>query len=362
MTSLLVAFIASLLCTFFIIRYEHLHHRFSGDNDLSGPQKVHIQSVPRIGGLSIAAGLAAATLLSFVIQEPKTETLLIMLISAIPVFGIGFAEDVTKTIGIKTRLAFTALSALAVSHFLNSFITSISIVGIDWLLLIPVISILFTCFAITGLANAYNIIDGFNGLAGMVALISLVGIAYVGILVKDPVIASLAFVMIGAIAGFFIWNYPRGLIFLGDGGSYLIGFWIATLSILLVSRHQEISPWFALMVNGYPIFETLFTIYRRKIHRGKNPGMPDAIHFHTLLFRRVLRPAYLGGPDSLGYIANSRTSPYLWILSGCAVIPAILFWESTPILMICAAFFGVAYIAMYRAIVCFKTPKWFHIF
>ena len=76
----------------------------------------------------------------------------------------------------------------------------------------------------------------------MVALISLAGIAYVGIVVGDPLIASLAFVMMGAIAGFFIWNYPKGLIFLGDGGSYLIGFWIATLCVLLISRHEEISP------------------------------------------------------------------------------------------------------------------------
>ena len=309
MTGLLVAFIASLFCTFFIIRYEHLHHHFSGDSELLGPQKVHSQSVPRIGGLSIAVGLSLSTFLSVVIQEPKTAPLLIMLVCAIPVFGVGLAEDVTKTISIKTRLFFTAIGAFAVTHFLNSFITSLAIPGVDWLLLIPAVSILFTCFAIAGLANAYNIIDGFNGLASMVALISLAGIAYVGIVVGDPLIASLAFVMMGAIAGFFIWNYPKGLIFLGDGGSYLIGFWIATLCVLLISRHEEISPWFALMVNGYPIFETLFTIYRRKIHRGKNPAMPDAIHFHTLLFRRVLRPGHQNGLASLSYLANSRTSP-----------------------------------------------------
>lgn len=362
MTGLLVAFIASLICTFFIIRYEHLHFKFSRDDDLSGPQKVHSHSVPRIGGISIAVGLSASATLSVFIQEPKTALLLTILFSSIPVFGIGVAEDLSKRISIKTRLVFTAISALAVSYLLNTFITRLAIPGIDWLLMIPVISIALTCLAITGLANAYNIIDGFNGLASMVALISLVGIAYVGILVGDPPIASLAFVMMGAIAGFFIWNYPRGLIFLGDGGSYLIGFWIAILSVLLVSRHQEISPWFALMVNGYPIFETLFTIYRRKIHRGKNPGEPDAIHFHTLLFRRVLRPTHQNGIAGVHYLANAKTSPYLWMLSGCAVIPAVLFWRSTPVLIACAVLFGLSYIAMYTAIVRFKTPKWLYLF
>ena len=362
MTSLLVAFIASLLCTFFILRYEHLHQQFSGDNDLSGPQKFHSHAVPRIGGLSIAVGLLASAILSAVIQEPKTTPLLTMLGTVAPVFGIGLAEDLTKQIGIRTRLFFTAIGALAVSYLLNSYITTLAIPWIDSFLLIPAASIIFTCFAITGLTNAYNIIDGFNGLASMVALISLAGISYVGIVVGDPLIAGLAFTMMGAIAGFFIWNYPRGSIFLGDGGSYLIGFWIATLSVLLVSRHQKISPWFALMVNGYPIFETLFTIYRRKIHCGKNPGMPDAIHFHTLLFRRVLRPAHQNELIALAYLANSRTSPYLWMLSGCAVIPAVLFWRSTPMLMICATLFSLAYVVIYKAIARFKTPKWLHIY
>jgi UDP-GlcNAc:undecaprenyl-phosphate GlcNAc-1-phosphate transferase len=362
MIGLLTAFITSLICTFLIVRYEHLHSHYSGDNDLLGPQKIHFHLVPRIGGLGIAIGLIVSTLFSAISQEPKTPMLLVLLLCAIPTFAIGITEDITKRIGIQSRLLFTAISAFAISYFLNAYITNLAIPGFDFLLSISIVSVAFTCFAITGLANAYNIIDGLNGLASMVALISLTGIAYVGILVGDPIIASLAFVMIGSIAGFFIWNYPRGLIFLGDGGSYLIGFWIASLSILLVSRHQEISPWFALMINGYPIFETLFTIYRRKIHHGKSFGAPDAIHFHTLLFRRVLRPAHQHHPEKLSYLANSRTSPFLWMLSGCAVIPAVLFWRSTPTLMIFAAIFALSYVQLYKLVVRFKTPKWLHLF
>ena len=361
MIALLIAFITSLLCTFLIIRFEYLHRNFSGDNDFTSPQKVHHDAVPRIGGLGIAIGLAFASALSRLTLEPKATLLLNMLICAMPVFGIGLAEDLTKRVGIKMRLFFTSSSALAVSYSLNSFITGVDIPGVDFLLSIPVISIFFTCFAITGLANAYNIIDGFHGLSSMVGLICLAAIAYIGIMVGDPMISSLAFVMIGAITGFFIWNYPRGLIFIGDGGSYLVGFWVATLSILLISRHTEISPWFARMVNGYPIFETLFTIYRRKIHRGKNVSIPDAIHFHTILFRRILRPAYQSKSGGLAYIANSRTSPYLWILSGCAVMPAVLFWRHTHILMVFTVLFSCLYVYAYKAIIRFKTPKWLKI-
>lgn len=71
--------------------------------------------------------------------------------------------------------------------------------------------------------------------------------------------------MMGAIGGFFIWNYSRGLIFLAHGGAYLISLFIAVLSIILLIT--------------YPIFERLFTIWRRKVHQVKNLGLPDGAHF-----------------------------------------------------------------------------------
>jgi UDP-N-acetylmuramyl pentapeptide phosphotransferase/UDP-N-acetylglucosamine-1-phosphate transferase len=360
MSGLLIAFITSFICTLLIVRYQHLHGHFTHDDNLSSPQKFHLKAVPRIGGISIFLGLSAATVTSAIEGAPKTSTLFFIFVSAIPCFAIGFWEDITKAIGVKIRLFFTALSALMLIYFLSVNITRLGIFGVDSALAIPIISIAFTCFAITGLANAYNIIDGFNGLASMVALISLSSIAYVGIIVRDPMISSLAFVMIGAIAGFFLWNYPRGLIFLGDGGSYLIGFWIAALSILLVSRNGSVSPWFAVMVNGYPIFETLFTIYRRTFNSRRNLGMPDGIHFHTLLFRRVLRPATRDRPFESDYIANAKTSPYLWTLSGFSVLPATMWWYSDALLIIFSFAFMLTYVLLYRSIIKFKTPRWLH--
>ena len=163
--------------------------------------------------------------------------------------------------------------------------------------------------------------------------------------------------MAAAIMGFFLLNYPRGLIFLGDGGAYLIGFWVATLSVLLVNLHPEISPWFAVMVNAYPIMETLFTIYRRKFHQGKSPGHPDGIHFHSLIFRRILNRTHIN-TELDWFNANSKTSPYLWIITSMATIPAILFFHSTPILIGFIALFTAAYVWLYKKIITFKTPKW----
>lgn len=356
MSGLIAAFLTSFFITLLIIRSKHLHQQFSGDVDFSGPQKVHKSAVPRIGGISIAAGLFAAILIkTFHLEQQNLG--LTLLVCAIPTFAIGLTEDLTKKISVKQRLFFTAISAACVVYLLEIKVLSVGLPLIDFLFAIPFFGVLLTIVAITGLANAYNIIDGFNGLASMVGIITLLALAYIAYILGDTTIIFLSLVMAGAILGFFIWNYPLGLIFLGDGGAYLIGFWIASLSIWLCQRHPEISPWFALLINGYPIMETLFTIYRRKIHRGKNPGAPDGIHFHTLIYRRCLRARHFYSPLS----ANARTAPYLWLLAGLSIAPAVLWWQSTPILMAGCVIFMISYVWAYAKIVRFRMPSWMHL-
>ena len=356
MLGLIVAFLASFVVTLLIIRFKHLHQHFSGDSDLTGPQKFHKTAVPRIGGISIALGLLAAILIkTFDLGLGNAE--LTLLACAIPTFAIGLTEDLTKKISVRQRLFFTAVSAACFIYVLGPQITSLGIPFVDLLFTIPFFGTLLTIFAITGLANAYNIIDGFNGLSSMVGIITLLAIGYVAYTLGDTTIIFLSLVMAGAILGFFIWNYPQGLIFLGDGGAYLIGFWIATLSIWLCFKYPEVSPWFALLINGYPIMETLFTIYRRRIHQNKSPGAPDGIHFHTLIYRRVLQAKHY---DSF-LSANARTAPYLWILAGLSITPAILWWQSTPILIGSSVLFLISYVWLYTRIVKFKTPHWMHL-
>ena len=354
MLGLLVAFFSSFITTLLIIRFKHLHSHLSADFDLSGPQKFHKKSTPRIGGVAIAVGLFLAVLLRLK-NLPEFTLEVILLICAIPTFAIGLTEDLTKIISVRIRLIFTSCSAALMVLYLNVYIVKLDIPFVDYLFTLSFVGVIFTIFAITGMANAYNIIDGFNGLSSMVGIITLLAIAYVAIVLIDPMITYLALVMVGAILGFFIWNYPRGLIFLGDGGAYLIGFWVAALSILLVCRHQQISPWFALLINGYPIFETLFTIYRRKVHQGKNLGSPDGIHFHSLIYRRILMNHYRD-QDILS--ANARTAPYLWLLTCMCIVPAILWWQSTPILIGASILFMISYIWLYARIVKFRTPQW----
>ena len=164
--------------------------------------------------------------------------------------------------------------------------------------------------------------------------------------------------MIGALLGFLIWNYPRGLIFLGDGGAYFIGFWIAELSILLTLRNPSVSVWFPLLLCMYPIFETLFSIYRRVVLRRSHPGVPDSSHLHHLIYKRVVRWAVSSRLPTDELIRNSLTAPYLWSLCLLSAIPVIVFWQNPLILQLFALLFAVSYVALYRMLVKFSAPQW----
>jgi UDP-N-acetylmuramyl pentapeptide phosphotransferase/UDP-N-acetylglucosamine-1-phosphate transferase len=213
-------------------------------------------------------------------------------------------------------------------------------------------------FAIGGLPHAFNIIDGYNGLAGAVAILSCLAISHVALQLGDRDLAGMLVCLAGATAGFLVWNYPKGKIFAGDCGAYVWGMVIGVACVVIVQRHSAVSPWFPVMVLIYPLCETFFSIYR-KLARGQSPGTADALHFHQLVFRRIVRPVLFGGDQARELLArNNKTAPYLWMFSAVSLVPAVLFWRNTVVLMVFSVLFAVAYVSAYLAIVRFKVPRW----
>ncbi|MDE1947076.1 MAG: glycosyltransferase family 4 protein [Burkholderiales bacterium] len=359
MISLLVAFAISLCATLLVVRSSKVHARLSMDSDVSGPQKFHAHPVPRVGGLGIVAGLIAAEVLAWNVDRALARSAGLLLLCGVPAFAAGLIEDLTKRISPRARLLATAASALLAVWLLDASIRHTAIPGLDWVTSWAVGSAILTVFAVAGIANSVNIIDGFNGLASMCVILMLAALAYVAFQCGDLLIGNLALAGIGAVLGFFIWNFPAGLIFLGDGGAYFLGFFFAELSILLLHRNPgSVSPLFPLLVCIYPVFETLFSIYRRKFLRAVPPSMPDGIHLHSLIYRRVMRWAV--GERSAKALTrrNSMTSPYLWLLCMFSIVPAVLFWSNTTMLAICLGLFAVSYVVLYWRIVRFKSPRW----
>jgi UDP-N-acetylmuramyl pentapeptide phosphotransferase/UDP-N-acetylglucosamine-1-phosphate transferase len=314
--------------------------------------------VARVGGLGIFIGAVGGCALLYY-RVPSVGLWVAMLIgSACAAFGCGIVEDYTKNVSPRRRLLLTMVSATVAFFWLDAAILRVDVPLLDTCLNYAWISLPLTIFAVAGVANAVNIVDGFNGLAGAVTIFMLSSLAYVAFQVGDVFVLSAALIMIGAIAGFFIWNYPHGLIFMGDGGAYFIGFMLAELVVLLIARNPAVSAWYAVLLLIYPVVETIFSIYRRKFVRGVSPGLPDGVHLHMLIFKRLVRWT-VGSRDARAITRrNAMTSPYLWLLSLMAVIPATLLWSQTWILALLCAVFISSYVWLYAQIVRFNVPGW----
>ena len=355
--TLAICFITSLVATLFVLRYVHKHSRLL-DSDVSGVQKFHKHPVPRVGGVSVYFAFLAGAIFSYLTKKNIGIDCLLLGLSASFAFGGGVLEDITKDVSPRRRLLLTTISAIAAYFLLDAAVVRLGWAGLDNMLPALWLSLPLTIFAVAGVTNAINIIDGFNGLASVVVMFMLVSVTYVAFEVADPFIIQACLITIGAIAGFFVWNYPRGLIFLGDGGAYFIGVILAELVVLLVARNPQVSPWYAMLLLIYPVFETFFSIYRKKFLRKMSPSMPDGVHLHMLIFKRMVRWA-VGSADAKHIKhRNALTSPYLWVLSLMAVLPATIWWHNQWVLCIFTLLFIVFYITVYWKIVRFKTPKW----
>jgi UDP-N-acetylmuramyl pentapeptide phosphotransferase/UDP-N-acetylglucosamine-1-phosphate transferase len=358
MLNLGVAFTISFCALLMIVRYAKQLAPASLDFDLSGVQKNHGTAVPRIGGAGIAIAMVATFAISALFDRETWHEALVLMACGAPAFLSGIIEDVTKRVSTRVRLLSAMASALACALVLQAAVGRIDVPMIDRALVVAPIAIAFTMLAVAGVTNAVNIIDGFNGLASVIAIFIFASIGYVAHRVDDPLVMTVALTAIGALGGFVLWNYPVGQIFLGDGGAYLIGFLIAELLVLLVARHPNLCAWYAAVVAIYPIFETLFSIYRRRLVRGRPADQPDGVHLHTLVYKRIVRKGgTVVGPRHRTR-NNARTSPYLWVLSLVGIVPATFFWDNPVGLAASAGGFVLIYVWLYVAIVKFRTPHW----
>jgi UDP-GlcNAc:undecaprenyl-phosphate GlcNAc-1-phosphate transferase len=153
-----------------------------------------------------------------------------------------------------------------------------------------ILSLPMTVLWIVAITNAFNLIDGLDGLAAGTALFATMSLLFASMVTGQPDAVLLLAVLGGATAGFLRYNFNPASIFLGDSGSFVLGF---TLAVLSIEASQKSAAAFAIAMPvfalGLPIIDTAFVIVRRVLSR--RPIMAgDRRHLHHALIERGFSP------------------------------------------------------------------------
>lgn len=307
-----------------------------------GVQKVHGRTAPRVGGVAVFAGTAAAAVAA---PESVRPLLFGVLLSASFAASAGLVEDLCKKDAIVLRFAAAVFSGLTFCALTGYAVTRVEIDFVDSVLMSPLMAVAFTTLALTGVTNAINIVDGFHGLASGTTVILLAAFMVVSFRVGDPDMALFCLVGMGVALGFLLVNFPYGYVFLGDGGAYFLGFVLACAAVMVPVRNPDVSPWVSLLVLAYPVTETLVSIVRR-VRRGMKPYRPDQHHLHMLVHRRFAsRMAKAWGN---GDLANPITGALMWTLPTTSLILVTWIPYSQKTSLIALAAFILCYALLYQ--------------
>jgi len=246
------------------------------------PLKIHQKAISYLGGLAILLTAIVLFFVGMVFEKSFNWQIFGIITGGIIVFLIGFWDDFKwKKERIKPAKKFLFL-------ILFSILTAIVLLVIDIKIqFFPVLWLSFplTFFYILGAINAINFEDGIDGLAGGLVGISLIGFIILAIILGQSLALVISLVLLGAILGFLIFNFPPAKIFMGDSGAYFLGFILIVLASIFSKPFDVISIAAPILIIGLPVFDTGLTILRRILQR-KSPFFGDRAHFFDRIIQR----------------------------------------------------------------------------
>ncbi|MGM3308969.1 glycosyltransferase family 4 protein [Anabaena sp. WFMT] len=263
----------------------------SGRLDKPDSRKVHQHPMVRLGGVSIFAGTIISLLIvwwlgGFANLPPEKEWQIWgVTLGGLGFFLIGLADDLFNLSPLVRLLIQVIVAAAAWKVGVSiDFITipTIGIVNLDWL------SFPITVIWLVGMVNAINWIDGLDGLAAGVTGIAAVVMLLVSLFMHQPAAALIAAALAGAALGFLRYNFNPAQIFMGDGGSYFMGFTIAAVGVIgLVKIPVFTAVLLPYLILAVPIVDMSAVILARLRH-GKSPFLADKRHLHHRLLNAGL--------------------------------------------------------------------------
>lgn len=290
-------------------------------------RRVHNKPMPRFGGMAIYV----AIMVGLALYGLQDRGIIPAMVGCTCIYIVGVIDDLR---GMKpiVKLAGQTISAV-VAFALGlriEFITNYF--GDGNMMFGEVACFIITVIWLVAITNAVNLIDGLDGLAAGIAAISAICIAYVSYIHGQYVPTLGMMVVAGACAGFLPYNFHPAKTFMGDGGSQLLGFALAALSLLGRAKSATLVVLvIPALVLGLPIFDTVMAIIRRTL-RGQSIGTADKEHLH----HRIMKAGF----------GQRRAVLLMYSVSGIMGVLAILYSrelyvESVALALIACIIIGV---------------------
>jgi UDP-GlcNAc:undecaprenyl-phosphate GlcNAc-1-phosphate transferase len=284
-------------------------------------QDIHQGNPSRLGGLVIYLLFIGIVFLTEI-------NLSLLILYSLLFMLLAFLEDLR--IFIKPLFRLTAIIATCVLIIINfPQLPQFDFGSLNILFNHKIFQIIFFSLAMATVINGQNIIDGTNGLSALTSLSIFACILYLGFLLNDQGIIKVASIIIVLIIAFLLFNYPFGKLFLGDGGSYFLGFLSSYLVIDIFSRYPDLPAWSAVCILFYPTLEVVFS-YFRKILQKQSPFLPDNLHLHLKIFYLI------SSQKTKSRLFNALVAPFLGVvwLSPLALLPFSLQYPLWSILVV----------------------------
>ena len=265
-------------------------------------------------------------------------------------FILGFADDIRINIKPTARLVLMILFSIFLIFYNNFYIEKTGIQFLDlWIANSKIFSLIFIVLCFLFIVNGANLIDGYNGLLGWHSLIILLNLFLINYFNEFSNLANslgnFLFFGILILIIFLKYNFPKAKAFLGDGGSYFLGAFIAISVIKTSILNPSISPFYFCILLFYLFFEVFFSFFRKLIKEKKSPIYPDEKHLHMLLYK-LLYKKNNNKLKSNYYVAIFINTIYLILLT-----PAILMMNDGLFCKYYSILLFVIYIFSYKKLI-----------
>ena len=315
----------------------------------TGVQKLHTSPTPRIGGIAIFLTLCAL-LVYIQITSPKiSKTFINIFLSALPIFTAGIFEDLSHKASPRLRLISSIISSVLFMYIFNFQITKTDVLVIDTWLQNTAFSFAVTILVVAGFTHAFNIIDGLNGLASGQAVLIACFLGLVCFKTQQIDLFLGCALLAGPTLGVFVFNFPKGHIFLGDAGAYLLGFVLVCCGLLMADRATEVSPFTPILFGIHPLFEASFSIIRRFLSRQHSINSPDNLHLHSLIYK-FAKQKFQGSSLSIAYKNNALSSTFILLLCLFVDTLVVIFYNNKIFLFIIFYCFCSVFVILYYSL------------